>query len=188
MLVACKNVIDGKSRDQEEATTIRRTEMLCHFPIVARQFNNEGKLMDQNPEALKSFGSPSNAAPSETVVAGSNKPRKQGILKGSQQFGESADSNPAQETLDLCHFIAQFVDKDEGRQVFEKVVEGHDCSTETHQMTLEGPRWFTVNVRRIQDPVTSEPVIIYLGRDITQVMESAKMEADKLNLARSEFC
>ena len=55
-------------------------------------------------------------------------------------------------------------------------------------MTIEGPKWFTVNVRRIQDPVTSEPVIIYSARDITKVMESAKIEADKQNLERSEFC
>jgi hypothetical protein len=194
MLVVCKQVIDGKSRDQEEAQTIRRTEMLRHFPIVARQFNYEGKLMDQNSEAVQAFGSSSNATPSETIVP-LNKPRKEGMPNGSQKGLKSSvtpvvDSNPAQpgEIPDVCHFISQFVDKDEGRQVFEEVREGHDYSTETQQMTLKGPKWFTLNVRRIQDPVTSEQVIIYSAKDITKAMESAKVEADRLNIQRSEFC
>jgi hypothetical protein len=52
MLVNVEKVTDGKSRDEDDVATIRRTEMLRHFPIVARQFDRDGTLMDQNPEAL----------------------------------------------------------------------------------------------------------------------------------------
>ena len=88
----------------------------------------------------------------------------------------------------LCDFLAQFADVEVGKEALREVSLGRDYSTETQQITLEGLKWFTVNVRRIQDPVTSEPVIIYSGRDITKVMESARLEAEKQNMRRNEFC
>jgi hypothetical protein len=72
--------------------------------------------------------------------------------------------------------------------VLQEVRKGCDCSTKTQQVTTEGPKWYTVNIQSITDPVTSEPVIIYSGRDTTKVMESAKEEADKQNMKRSKFC
>jgi hypothetical protein len=89
---------------------------------------------------------------------------------------------------DECDFLAQFADLDEGKRALREVRKGHDYSTETQQVTKEGSKWFTVNVRSIKDPVTSEPVIIYSGRDITKVMEAAKEEAEKQNMKRNEFC
>jgi hypothetical protein len=94
----------------------------------------------------------------------------------------------ANSSHDECDFLAQFVDLDEGKQVLQAVRKGHDYSTETLQVTTEGPKWFTVNVWSIKDPVTSEPEISYSARDITNVMEAAKEEADKQNMKRDEFC
>ena len=80
------------------------------------------------------------------------------------------------------------MDLDEGKQVLLEVREGHDYSTKTQQVTMEEPKWYTVNAQSIKDPVTSELVIIYCGMDITKVMQSAKEEADKQNMKWSEFC
>jgi hypothetical protein len=105
-----------------------------------------------------------------------------------KRIGQEAGVDYSCSSDDECDFLAQFVDLDEGKQVLQEVREGHDYSTETQQLTTEGPKWFTVNVRSIKDPVTSEPAIIYSGRDITKVMEAAKEEAEKLNMKRDEFC
>jgi hypothetical protein len=230
MLVA-EEVMDEKRREEEDEATIRRTEMLRHFPVVARQFSHDGTLIDQNPEALAAFGAPLRALTAEILVQSEEKPSEpepksvsnndiepRGDLNNSQQQEKSPTSSPngnnkkishqpasnakrirqediidssyrtASSPADECDFLAQFVDLDEGKQVLQEVRKGHDYSTETQQATMEGPKWYTVNVRSIKDPVTSIPVIIYSGRDITKVMESAKQEADKQNMKRSEFC
>jgi hypothetical protein len=231
-MLVVEEVMDGKRREEEDEATIRRTEMLRHFPVVARQFSHDGTLIDQNPEAMAAFGAPLEAMPREISVQLDKKPsepepksvsnngiERRGDLNNSQEEeNKSPTSSPngtkknishqpasnakrirqedsidssyrtASYSADECDFLAQFVDLDEGKQVLQVVRKGHDYSTETQQVTLEGPKWYTVNVRSIKDPVTSEPVIIYSGRDITNVMESAKEEADKQNMKRSEFC
>jgi hypothetical protein len=170
MLVHAKKVVLGKNREPDNATTIRRTEMLKHFPIVARQFSFEGQLMDQNPEAQATFGNPSSGQPPETERRGKSthtlnsknaqpdETSQQGFflrnhttsqLDGSMRSATSSLFDESTRSLNLCDFLAQF---------------------------------------RIRDPVTSELVIIYSGRDITKVMESAKLEADKQNMKRNEFC
>ena len=255
MLVHVKKVTFGKNREPENVTTIRRTEMLRHFPIVARQFSIEGKLMDQNPQAHTIFGCPCNGPTSETEASPSSSKNKNdydseantpppptqlyrhssdgskssiqqqqqhrrhhhhhdqvsAFLDRSSRSASSASAyldrscrssgsssggfldNSTRSNLNtnmenICDFLAQFLDLDEGIQVLEEVRDGHDYSTETQQLTIQGPKWFTVNVRRIQDPVTSEPVIIYSARDITKVMESARLQAEKQNMKRNEFC
>jgi hypothetical protein len=49
-ILCVEKVTDGKILDKEGEATIRRMEMLRHFPVVARQFHHDGTLMDQNPE------------------------------------------------------------------------------------------------------------------------------------------
>jgi hypothetical protein len=105
-----------------------------------------------------------------------------------QEDSIDSSSRAASSSDDECDFLAQYVDLDEGKQVLQAVRKGHDYSTETQQVTTEGPKWFTVKVWSIKDPVTSEPAIIYSSRHITKVMEAAKEEADKQNMKRDEFC
>ena len=210
-LVTVEKVADGKSRDKEDIESIRRAEMLRHFPIVARQFDRDGTLMDQNPEALAAFGAPlqrregvdnsqqqqqqqqQQKSPASTPSATNENSGELPSPSNAERIGQEAGIDSSFRTTssdddDECDFLAQFVDLDEGKQVLQEVQEGHDYSTETQQVTTEGPKWFTVNVRSIKDPITSEPVIIYSGRDITKVMEAAKEEAEKQNMIRDEFC
>jgi hypothetical protein len=278
MLNVAEKVTDGKSRTTEDdVTTIRRTEMLRHFPICARQFDRQGNLMDQNPQALHIFGSPasqntknkntttttdeeaasdtgstttttaasttmskstddtgedtpdltttdhtsSSSTTTTTTATASNNHQAESsenednaVGVGGEERGNSIDSSTRSTTTTSHHqdddggadvgsttastttdgggilndFLAQFVDLDEGKQVLEEVWEGHDYGTEIQQRTVDGPKWFTLNVRQIQDPVTSEPVIIYSARDITSIMKSAKEETDRQNMKKNEFC
>jgi hypothetical protein len=229
MLNVVEKVIDGKSRTTEDdVKTIRRTEMMRHFPICARQFDRQGNLMDQNPQALSIFGSPASSTKTNdtddaTATSDTNSTTASAASKSlvgdtiatsdatkttdQAEASESEDrtvggehgsidmstrSTTASVTTDgganLNDFLAQFVDLDEGKQVLEEVWEGHDYGTEIQQRTVNGPKWFTLNLRQIQDPVTSEPVIIYSARDITSVMKSAKEETDRQNMKKNEFC
>ena len=53
--------------------------------------------------------------------------------------------------------------------------------------------WYRANASRIIDPKTSEPLLVGIGRDITQLKESrealayAKREAERANLAKTRF-
>jgi hypothetical protein len=186
ILVVVEKVADGKSRNKEDVESIRRAEILRHFPIVARQFHRDGTLIDQNPEALAAFG-----APLQQRV-GVNNSQQQQKLPASTQSATNKNNGelPSQfkSNDDKFDFLAQFLDLNEGKQMLQEVQEGHDCSIETQQVTTEGTKWFTVNIRSIKDPITSEPVIMYYGRDITKGMEAAKEEAEKQNMKRNEFC
>lgn len=88
---------------------------------------------------------------------------------------------------DLCHFRSRFGDQAVGKQAFEAVVQnGEDYKIEAQQRTKKGLQWYSVSLRRSKDPVTSENVILYSARDITEVIQ-AKKEADRANSEKSEF-
>jgi len=94
------------------------------------------------------------------------------------------------ENAEECDFVKQFVDQDEGRQVLDEVSAnfGHDVSIETQLMTRnKGPKWFSIKVRTIKDPITSKPILIFSARDISSIMQAAKEEADRQNIQKSEF-
>lgn len=150
---------------------LRDTELLRHLPVPVGQFDAKGRVMEQNPESLHVFGG--NKVYDESCTRSNN------------------ENNPG------CSLIARFVDREEGRLAFEKVLsEGSDYSNEIKQNTKLGVRWFAVQMRRSKDPVTGEPVVLYSARDITAQVEAnnsaiasalAKKEADEANMAKSEF-
>ena len=83
--------------------------------------------------------------------------------------------------------LSRFVDQELGKDVLRKVVEdGQDYEVEAQQHTTRGSLWFAVKARRSRDPVSGEPVILYSARDITELVQ-AKKEAEKANIAKSEF-
>ena len=191
MLVQVEQVVQGKERPQQDATAIRRTEMMRHFPIAARQFDFEGNLMDQNAQALEIFGSQQQSQKrNETVEGGQNNNHSSfnetTVNDNLQQINNNQEQ---QKTINSAtsDFLAQFADLDEGKQVWEEAKEGHDYSMETLQNTQRGQAWFSIDVRRVQDPVTSELVVIYSARDITKIMQSAKEEAEKQNRSKNQF-
>uniref|UniRef100_A0A7S3P773 Histidine kinase n=1 Tax=Amphora coffeiformis TaxID=265554 RepID=A0A7S3P773_9STRA len=84
-------------------------------------------------------------------------------------------------------FVRRFIDRDLGKQVFQKVVDtGEDCCFEAQQHSTRGPCWCSIKVRRTLDPVSEEPVMLYSARDISEVIK-AKSEADQANMEKSEM-
>ena len=182
---------ENKSQDsQQEASSalLRRTEMLKYFPICARQFDCTGNLMDQNAQAFSVFGAASHAVQNNPQAENNNAflDQQSHQQQPNQQPSSSIDNNPSPVLND---FLAQFTDVEEGKRVWDQVQEhGTDYSTEVLQRTIQGKDvWFSINVRSIQDPITSEPVVIYSARDITSIVKSAQERAAKENQAKHEF-
>jgi len=176
------------SNEQIDQTHLRGVEMLRHLPVSVCQFDINGTIMHQNPEALHVFGSP----PDESAAAGEGGKRSR---PGTTTT--TSDGSPSDEELGAgkrlrsgrtsCHFRDRFVDPEMGRRVFQEVAgKGKDYCVEAEQYTKHGPRWTSIKVRRSRDPVTECPVILYSARDITDVVH-AKKEADEANAKKSEF-
>jgi signal transduction histidine kinase len=132
---------------------VRGVETLRQLPVVVRQFDIDGNLMDQNPEAMKEFG------PSKT---------------------DRKENEP-------CDFIRCFESEELGKKVLDEVRIKDNYSLEAEQCSLEGRKWFSIRLRRSRDPVTCVDVIIYSGRDISDIMKRAAEEADRISMERSEF-
>ena len=151
---------DTGTSEEINQMTLRGVETLRHLPVVVRQFDIDGKIMDQNPEAIKLFGC--------------------------HRVGKTRNSDQPEKENE-CEFLDRFEDRTLGQKVLRTVQEGDDYQLEVRQKTNEGTKWFSVKVRRARDPVTSENVIIYSARDVSEIMQRAKEEAERINMERSEF-
>lgn len=172
---------------EEDQRALRALEMIRHLPVAVSQFDIQGNVMDQNPEALATFGS----SKARQTMQRMNSPLDN-VSVSSDDDDESTvtdiDDEEDEDVFDMpsSQFVSRFVDPEEGRRVLEDVKSGKDCSLEALQHTVLGPRWSSVRVRKTKDPVSSEPVILYSARDITQVVE-AKKQAENADIARSDF-
>lgn len=172
----------SKKADQQ---ALRAVEMLRHLPVPVTQFDIQGNVMEQNPEALAAFGS---------IKELDNPPRDGVSMTNDDDDDESTvtdvDDVDDEDVFDLggtsASFVNRFVDPDVGRKTLENVTDGKDCSLEAQLHTVHGPRWSSVRVRQAKDPVTTEPVLLFSARDITQVVD-AKLQVEKANIAKSDF-
>jgi signal transduction histidine kinase/CheY-like chemotaxis protein len=82
-------------------------------------------------------------------------------------------------------FLCQFVDRELGKSALKQVQEGNNYSVEVELYTQLGPRWFSVDLRRTRDPVTSEYIILHSARDISDIV-NAREETNRAAM-KSEF-
>jgi PAS domain S-box-containing protein len=91
------------------------------------------------------------------------------LFGSSVEESESNDENP---------FISRFKDEALGKKALKAVSKGcRDYCIEAQQHTKKGLRWFSISLKMSKDPVTSESVILYNARDITELIE-AKRESE----------
>eukprot|EP00980_Cylindrotheca_fusiformis_P005711 scaffold1192_cov58-Cylindrotheca_fusiformis.AAC.5 len=143
----------GRPSEEVDQMGVRGVEMLRQLPVVVRQFDVNGNIMDQNAEAMKEFG------PAKT----NRKPNEP------------------------CDFIRSFESEELGAKMYKQIQETQDCKLDAEQSCMDGKKWFSIRLRRVRDPVTNSDVIVYSGRDISDIMERAKEEADRISMERSEF-
>jgi signal transduction histidine kinase len=170
----------------------RGVEMLRHLPVAVAQFDMEGKVMYQNPEATISQKVPlvrkekSNSKIGEELKEMDNSFHS---LTASHRSECSASSerisNPTKTTNG--DFLQRFGDPEIGGQVLEEIqLPTHDrMDFEASINTRTGPRWCAVQLRKGKDPVTGETVILYSASDKTDAIRA--MEERKAREQKSEF-
>ena len=118
---------------EEDQRALRALEMLRHLPVAVCQFDIEGNVMEQNPEALAAFGS--SGTQERKHVQRMNSPLDN-ISNASDDDDESTvtdiDDDEDEDVFEApcCQFVSRFVDQDIGRRVLEDVKNGKDCSVE----------------------------------------------------------
>ena len=152
--------------------SLRGVEIIRHLPIAVCQFDLEGRFMFQNPQAVKVFGSRDCTTTTKTSE--------------SDQENSRDENNDSKETMHNKHFFQSlFKDSSVASSLLEMASKGEDSSVEAELMTKDGTRWSAVQMRRLQDPVTTEPIVLFSARDITDVVEAK--EYHEANEKRSEF-
>ena len=127
-----------------EESTIRSLEILRHLPVPVSKFNEAGDFLYENPQATTTYG-----------------------------LGERS-------------LMDHFVDKEVGQHILNELQAGKDCNVEGELYTRsideeskqdihpQSSRSFSIAVRRVKDPVSSEPVILLTARDITEILLARK--------------
>lgn len=178
----------------------RGVEMLRHLPVAVAQFDLEGRMMYQNPEA--SIPRMTKATATKTNPEGANK----NILGGSQgldtssihslsnsQRSEASGSTSSERTpahlakaLDR-DFLERFYDRTMGEEALKEIQ-----SPQTDKMDFEatintrkGTKWCAIKLRKAKDPVTGESVILYIAADKTDAVRAR--EERKAREQKSEF-
>mmetsp|Transcript_8999 Transcript_8999/g.24940 ORF Transcript_8999/g.24940 Transcript_8999/m.24940 type:complete len:752 (+) Transcript_8999:140-2395(+) len=169
-------------RERIEESSTRDIEMLRHVPVPVARFDLQGKNLYQNPEDLRVFG-----------MVGQKRPEVR------------TDGGGGEVPSDDNSFVNRFVDKELGRTVLEKAQKErgeNDSSTdgsstirldtdyrvdEAELLVDQGPpRHFAVTLRKSPDPYTSEPIILYSARDVTEIRQ-ARLKSEFMSVIAHEI-
>lgn len=171
-------------RDEILNETMRGVEMLRHLPIPVCQFDMNGKVLFQNPEAMlipsmgdeksgsdhlgvsnRSTASPSFANTAEAPITQgeeSSRPKKEHKKQG-------------ENVRPMGDFLDRFVNQEVAQQMLQDLQSNADSvEAQAEINTRHGPRSCAVQLRKVVDPVTAEPVILYSARDLTDAIQAKK--------------
>ena len=149
--------------------------MLQYLPIAVCQFNINGELKYQNPEALHIFGWPKKGEATNNVGDSSNttstatsnqdkdcggdsletKPPTHDVGGGSQEITQTSQqqslddqTSEATATIEITNdFVNRFVDRNEGTKLYEQIKSGKDVNVEALVHTKRGPGWNAIHAR-----------------------------------------
>jgi signal transduction histidine kinase/ActR/RegA family two-component response regulator len=176
-------------QEDVDKDTLRGVEMLRHLPIAVCQFDMEGNVMFQNPEAMKSV----NKEQKGKRKTKDTRQTEEDTIK-EKETDQEADTDQEESVTSfngeeneppVDHFLSRFVDRTVARQVLGEVQQKGKIGVEAEVHTQHGPRWSAIQVRKANDPVTAQPVILYSARDISDAL-LAKKEREA-SIKKSEF-
>jgi signal transduction histidine kinase len=142
-----------------DANALRGVEAVQHTTVrIALHRLPQGALLMRNPAAAQTFG--------------------------------PVPLKPARNGAD---FSSMFTEPGLASRIIAQVDRGQTFSAEMELRTLQGLRWHEIEVRPVVDPGTGHKAMQVNARDISslksaqQALESARVAADRANLAKSEF-
>ena len=198
-----------------EENTIRNIEILKHLPIAVSQFSIDGtQLMSENPKASRWFGIPkANTTPvteseADTLKVGEGHSDPTVLLlqrfvdveAGREALRQVQNSETFSAELQQYILKETSCSKSENSDVkMEDKINDDDMAsvgpnqqnepTSTSSRTAEivrmEKRWCNVMLLRTRDPVTSDYVLLYIARDISDLMQ-ARRETEQAAI-KSEF-
>jgi signal transduction histidine kinase len=172
--------------------TLRGVEMLRHLPIPVCQFDMNGKVLFQNPEAVL-IPAPIDRKNATTEISQHHTNRSKAsstpienadgctsetsTTKDEELTAEAETELLPDGSIDLPsgNFIERFIDQAVAKALLQDLQSTTDSvETEAEIVTRYGPRCCAVQLRRVVDPVTAEPVILYSARDMTDAIQAKK--------------
>ncbi|CAB9503763.1 Peroxide stress-activated histidine kinase mak2 (Partial), partial [Seminavis robusta] len=183
--------------------SLRSMEMLRHLPMAVCQFDMEGKVMFQNPEAVLWKHSSNNNSNNNNPPGGGDQESKEDdmtdTIDGSateidddNRSTTSTTTSSSGSTANAAakkmagNLLNRFVDPNIGKQLLQQIqTSTEQCDMEAMLNTKKGPRWSAIQVRKVKDPVTGESVILYNARDKTDAVNARKEK--RAREQKSEF-
>ena len=174
---------------------VRSIELLKHIPVAVSQFSMDGtKLIYQNPKASQLFGTPSGTDSNPTLDAASlSAPVSTNVLL--QRFvdvelGKDAIALISETDEEFSAEVQQYTTCTVKKRVssdrlYKRRTSANKSKQYMLQLEQEEHRWFNISLRKARDPVTSDFLIIYIARDISDIVKARK---DSMQAAmKSEF-
>jgi len=168
----------------------RGVEMLRHLPVAVAQFDLEGKVMYQNPEATIGQKLPIHRK-EESKADEESKDLDTSFhsLSTSHRSEYSTSSDRILKSIKMknADFLQRFGDPDIGNQLLEEI-RMPTCDRKDFEASINsrtGPRWCAVQLRKGKDPFTGETVILFSASDKTDAVRAT--EERKAREQKSEF-
>ena len=176
----------------------RGVEMLRHLPLAVCQFDMQGKVMYQNPEAMLSSDCDSNTNMDETGETSEEDTRSCEGKRGDEDndnnsrasasttsTSSSSSSEANRMKREAGGLLNRFVDRVAGQRALNEIQSRLELNLEAELKTRAGPKVCVVQMRKAKDPVTSDDVILFSALD-----NSDAQRAEEERVARerkSEF-
>ena len=149
----------------------RGVEMLRHLPIAVCQFDMNGSVLYQNPEAmlaLEGYEDNEVARATDKSNQGSDDDQEDNNSVNSANTLSSAStssSGTVRRIREAGGLLNRFVDPVMGQKVLEAIQRNESYDLEAELKTRVGQKSCMVQLRKSKDPVTSEDVILFSARD-----------------------
>ncbi|KAL7572746.1 hypothetical protein ACA910_009012 [Epithemia clementina (nom. ined.)] len=178
----------------------RGVEMLRHLPLSVCQFDMQGQIMYQNPEAMLAaecvcdMGEIIQDLPQSSQNAdeeGDDSNDTNSVNTSSNSVNTSAttstccSSGTLRRIREAGCLMNRFVDPSVGEKALRDIQSKLSVDLEAELMTRIGPRCCVVQLRRSKDPVTSEDAILFSARDNSDAQRAEKER--KAREQKSEF-
>ncbi|KAL7572744.1 hypothetical protein ACA910_009011 [Epithemia clementina (nom. ined.)] len=180
-------------KEELEHSKTRGVEMLRHLPLAVCQFDMQGHVMYQNPEALLTAEMTEHDIEPEEEHEPSNKGPERfdhdGCPKISSRNSSSTTTAPSASALtrrsEAGGLLNRFEDPLVGQKVLREIQSQDSCDLEAVIKTRNGPKSCVVQLRKARDPVTAEDVILFSARDNSDAHRAEKER--KAREEKSEF-
>lgn len=177
---------------KETNETLRSRAIVKNLPISVCQFDLKGKLILQNPASIfappppqtrtdeKEEGEDATTTSDDDVESISTMSVSR---RSVDHRGEALEENTM---LDNNDFTDRFVNPEVARAAL-KTIQGvqEEANLQAELYTAHGSQWSAIQLRKMLDPVTRRPVILFTSQDKSDAVE-AKREREA-RIQKSEF-